>query len=233
MRFRLRPKTRNREKACFLDLPTPENSGATDNGRLKVQGVCLPALQRHAPPSIGARINRSGRTRRAEPSRRVEGTPQEARDTKTPRYAYQGLGQRVHFFFLPARCSKRKNPPIRRSGGSKRQAAVASPATTLPIGRWSGKVHDSPGGTSRATVAFSTFRQALCAGKPMTASRTRAQAPQVLQVASEYVAGQIAIRLPAGVCRGNGAVRSVFAKSQAQRVAVTAPQNFCTLKDLR
>ena len=71
------------------------------------------------------------------------------------------------------------------------------------------------------------------AGKPITASRTREQAPQVLQVASEYVAGQIAIRLPAGVCRGNGAVRSVFAKSQAQRVAVTAPQNFCTLKDLR
>jgi hypothetical protein len=29
-----------------------------------------------------------------------------------------------------------------------------------------------------------------------------------LQVASEYVAGQIAIRLPAGVCRGNEAVRS-------------------------
>ena len=38
--------------------------------------------------------------------------------------------------------------------------------------------------------------------------RTRAQAPQVLQVASEYVAGQTAIRLPAGVCRGRRAVRS-------------------------
>ncbi len=31
------------------------------------------------------------------------------------------------------------------------------------------------------------------------ASRTLAQAPQVLQVASEYVAGQMAMRLPAGV----------------------------------
>jgi hypothetical protein len=46
------------------------------------------------------------------------------------------------------------------------------------------------------------------AGNPITASRARAQAPQVLQVASEYVAGQIAIRLSAGVYRGNDAVRS-------------------------
>jgi hypothetical protein len=34
------------------------------------------------------------------------------------------------------------------------------------------------------------------------------QAPQLRQVASEYVAGQTAIRLPPGVCRGNEAVRS-------------------------
>ena len=46
------------------------------------------------------------------------------------------------------------------------------------------------------------------AGNPITASRTRAQAPQLLQVASEYVAGQIAMRRPAGVYRGNKAVRS-------------------------
>jgi hypothetical protein len=40
------------------------------------------------------------------------------------------------------------------------------------------------------------------------AFRTWAQAPQLLQVASEYVAGQTATRFPAGVYRGNEAVRS-------------------------
>src|SRR6266436_6429675 len=79
---------------------------------------------------------------------------------------------------------------------------------TSAIVRCSGKAQGSPTATSRAAVALSTTRQAPCAGKPITASRTWAQAPQLLQVASEYVAGQIAIRLPAGVYRGNEAVRS-------------------------
>jgi len=56
--------------------------------------------------------------------------------------------------------------------------------------------------------AASTWRQAPWAGKPITAFRSPAQAPQLLQVASEYVAGQIAIRRPAGVYRGNDTVRS-------------------------
>jgi hypothetical protein len=70
------------------------------------------------------------------------------------------------------------------------------------------KAQLSPMGTARGAVAAWTCRQAPCAGKPITASRARAQVPHLLQVASEYVAGQIAIRLPAGVYRGNEAVRS-------------------------
>ena len=100
---------------------------------------------------------------------------------------------------------KPPNPQIR---GFKRQAAAVSSATTCAIVLCSGNTQLSPAGTSRAAIAASTCRQAPWAGKPITASRTRAQAPQVLQVASEYVAGQTAIRLPAGVYRGKDAVRS-------------------------
>jgi hypothetical protein len=96
----------------------------------------------------------------------------------------------------------------RRSGGRRCHAAVASSAMTSAIVRCSRKAQGSPTATSRAAVAASTRRQAPWAGKPITASRAWAQAPQVLQVASEYVAGQIAIRRPAGVYRGNEAVRS-------------------------
>src|SRR4029077_6781799 len=85
---------------------------------------------------------------------------------------------------------------------------AVSSAMTSAIVLCSENAQLSPVGTSRAAVAASTCRQAPCAGKPITASLTRAQAPQVLQVALEYAAGQIAIRLPAGVYRGNEAVRS-------------------------
>jgi hypothetical protein len=62
---------------------------------------------------------------------------------------------------------------------------------------------DIPGGHCGLDLSPSTM-----SGESDHGIRTLAQAPQVLQVASEYVAGQIAIRLPAGVYRGNEAVRS-------------------------
>ena len=73
-------------------------------------------------------------------------------------------------------------PPIRRSEGCRRQAAVSS-AMMAAMVRWSANVHRSPGGTSRAAVALSTTRQPPCAGKPMTASRGLAQARHLSQVA--------------------------------------------------
>jgi hypothetical protein len=128
---------------------------------------------------------------------------------KKTREARSRAGLCDHFIRLVrAGCSNPSTLQTRKSGGRRRQAAVVSSAITSAIVRWFPKVQLSPAGTSRAAIAASTCRQAPCAGKPITASRTREQAPQLLQVASEYVAGQIAIRLPAGVYRGNEAVRS-------------------------
>jgi hypothetical protein len=73
----------------------------------------------------------------------------------------------------------------RRSGGRRRQAAIVSSAMTSAIVLCSGKTQLPPAGTSRAAIADSTSRQAPWAGKPITASLTRAQAPQVFQVVSE------------------------------------------------
>ena len=107
-----------------------------------------------------------------------------------------------------ARYSDASAPPVRRSAGRRCQAVALSSARTSAIVLCCWNAQLSPAGTSRAAIAASTRLQAPCAGKPITASRGFAQAPQVLQVAFEYVAGQIAIRCPAGVYRGNEAVRS-------------------------
>jgi hypothetical protein len=120
-----------------------------------------------------------------------------------------GCGQR--YLWSPgerAKYSDASAPPVRRSAGRRCQAVAVSSAMTSAIVRCSANVQASPTATSRAAVAASTCRQAPCAGNPITVSRTLAQAPHVLQVAPEYVAGQTAIRLPAGVNRGNEAVRS-------------------------
>src|SRR5215472_11000698 len=83
----------------------------------------------------------------------------------------------------PADCIDRQ--PLPRCSGEPSHArsaalsapAVAASAITWAIERWSGKVHGSPGRTSRAAVAFSTTRQPPCAGRPIIALRCRAQEP--------------------------------------------------------
>jgi hypothetical protein len=86
-------------------------------------------------------------------------------------------------------------------------------------------------GLAYSDVASSGDRLDLppCAmsGKPITASRTRAQALQVLQVASEYIAGQIASHLPADVYRGSDAVRS------RHSLIVSAQSSRCLLNRCR
>src|SRR5215469_17174205 len=103
---------------------------------------------------------------------------------------------------------RRKYPPIPQIRGLKREGAIAWSAIASAIVRCLGKVHRSPIATSRAAVLPRLGARRRGAGKPITASRSPAQAPQLLQVASEYVVGQIAIRRPAGVYRGNDTVRS-------------------------
>jgi len=83
-------------------------------------------------------------------------------------------------------------PPIPQIRGLKREGAIAWSAIASAIVRCLGKVHRSPIATSRAAVLPRLGARRRGAGKPITASRSPAQAPQLLQVASEYVAGQIA-----------------------------------------
>ena len=86
---------------------------------------------------------------------------------------------------LLVRGVRQRKTPQSADQGFKLQAAAVSSAITSAIERWFVNAQLSPTATSRAAVAASTWRQAPCAGKPITASRTWAQAPQVLQVASE------------------------------------------------
>jgi hypothetical protein len=94
-------------------------------------------------------------------------------------------GVPLRSLFAPRRHTKTQKPPNPQIRGFKRQAAAVSFATTSAVVRWSRSAQLSPVGTCRAAIAASTRRQAPWAGNPMTASRTRAHAPQVLQVASE------------------------------------------------
>ena len=105
-------------------------------------------------------------------------------ETQKPLVGLPRVRASLSLLFLSAGCANAKppNPQIR---GFKLQAAAVSSAITSAIERWFVNAQLSPTATSRAAVAASTWRQAPCAGKPITASRTWAQAPQVLQVASE------------------------------------------------
>ena len=130
-------------------------------------------LRRPLPPNLAIRAN---------PAVRQGTSP--GSQTQKPLVVLPRVRASLSLLFLSAGCANAKppNPQIR---GFRRHSAVASSAMTSAIERWLVNAQLSPIATSRAAVAASTCRQAPCAGKPITASRTWAQAPQVLQVASE------------------------------------------------
>src|SRR6516165_3557791 len=122
--------------------------------------------------------NQAIRANQADAPRNIPGV----RNAKTPGRLTKGSGM-AQSALLVRGVRQRKTPQ------SADQGVQASGCCRL-LGDYLGHravVRECPAlayGASRAAVAASTWRQAPCAGKPITASRTWAQAPQVLQVAS-------------------------------------------------